>query len=59
MNESETFELQPPPYMYGNIAVISRYHTLGSYKCILSMIYLVLGKYVEDSVKDRLVNYEL
>lgn len=59
MNESETFEQQPPPYMYGNIAVISRHCTVGAYKCILSMIYLVLGKYVEDSVKDRLVNYEL
>ena len=45
--------------MYGNIAVISRHRTVGSYKCILSMVYLALGKCVEDSVKDTLVNYEL
>jgi len=32
---------------------------MGSYKRMLSMIYLALGKCVEDSVKDRLVNYEL
>ena len=59
MNESETFELQSPPYMYVNITVTSRHRTVGSYKCILLMIFLALGKCVEDRVKDRLVNYEL